>query len=191
MDRSRNRADRAEHRSAHEAAATDAHFSLGIHVTHQRVWDLPTLLTETNGALQRSGSRCAMATMRLVRSALEPELTPEQGQALGMAAATRLARSLRPGDGLAETAPGCFSLLVTDLGEPLSAWRVAERLVGRLQEPFRIADKEVSAQVEVAVVISAAGTESAEELLAATDEALEGHGASGHSDLAVLGSTIG
>jgi len=150
------------------------------------LWEPATLMAEAQAALDRSPRRCALATVKLDTAELDRRLGTGAADALAVAAITRLARTLRPGDGIAATGRGRFALLITDLQAPLDAWKVAGRVVDRLRAPFNIADKMVVAGPAVAVVVGTNELTSADELLEATESGLEAHPVEG-VELAVVG----
>lgn len=101
------------------------------------------------------------------------ELDPAVAERLPGEVAARLEGCLRPGDTVCRLAGTEFGVLLDGIREPADAARVARRIEASLEAPLRVGARAVSAGAAVGVAVSAAGRESADELLRSAASALE------------------
>ena len=111
------------------------------------------------------------------------------GDELLLAVAERLRGVLRPGDTAARFGGDEFVLLCEDLGGEQDALAIAERVVLRLREPFRLAGEEFVASASVGVAIVAAGAD-ADAVLRDADAALYRAKTLGRSRYEVFDATM-
>jgi predicted signal transduction protein with EAL and GGDEF domain len=90
------------------------------------------------------------------------------GQALMVAAETRVVRAVRPGDVVGRIGEGRLAVLAGPDEGPDGAARIAERVADRLAEPFHIAGRQVAPALRIGV--ANADGEGVEQLLRRAEE---------------------
>jgi diguanylate cyclase (GGDEF)-like protein/PAS domain S-box-containing protein len=89
-----------------------------------------------------------------------------------IAIAQRLQSQLRPGDSLARLGGDEFAVLAENFSTPEDVCAIAERLLGALAEPFRIADHELFGSASVGVVVGGAQYRAVDAVLRDADIAM-------------------
>ena len=147
---------------------------------HDDLTDLPNrrLFSEL---LQRSMARAARAVepryavlfidldgFKLVNDSLGHII----GDRFLVAIAERLQSQLRPGDSLARLGGDEFAVLAENFSTPEDVCAIAERLLGALAEPFRIADHELFGSASVGIVVGGAQYRAVDAVLRDADIAM-------------------
>jgi diguanylate cyclase (GGDEF)-like protein/PAS domain S-box-containing protein len=89
-----------------------------------------------------------------------------------IAISQRLQSQLRPGDSLARLGGDEFAVLCENFSTPEDACAIAERLLGALAEPFRIADHELFGSASIGIVLGGAQYRSVDAVLRDADIAM-------------------
>jgi diguanylate cyclase (GGDEF)-like protein len=96
----------------------------------------------------------------------------EVGDELLVAVAARLRAGLRPGDTAARLGGDEFTVLLEQLSSPDDGLLVADRILQRVREPFRLAGRELHVSVSIGMAVSPDGERSPAELLRQADLAM-------------------
>jgi diguanylate cyclase (GGDEF)-like protein len=94
------------------------------------------------------------------------------GDELLCAVADRIGRCLRPGDIAARLGGDEFAVLLIGIDDSATAIRIADRVIGSLHEPFKVAGEEVLTHASVGIATSAGTESTSQELLLNADLAL-------------------
>ncbi|MEM6454417.1 MAG: EAL domain-containing protein [Acidobacteriota bacterium] len=94
------------------------------------------------------------------------------GDELLMEMAARLQDCLRPGDTVARLGGDEFTIILEAIHAPTGATRVAERILGRLSEPFHIAGQDVVSSGSIGIAFSATGYANPDDLMRDADIAM-------------------
>jgi diguanylate cyclase (GGDEF)-like protein len=97
------------------------------------------------------------------------------GDELLRQAAARLRAAVRPGDVVGRLSGDEFAIILPGLEGVADAERLAERVVGCFDEPFRLEGREVSAGTSVGVAVHTGAQSTADELIRAADTAMYRH----------------
>jgi len=108
------------------------------------------------------------------------------GDRLLAAVAERLRASVRAGDTAARLGGDEFAVLLADMGDEAEARMAADRVFSSLRAPVTIDAHEVCASVSIGVAASAAGSETAEEMMRHADLAMYRAKANGKARYAVF-----
>ena len=145
---------------------------LAHHAFHDQLTGLPNrrlFLDRLDQALrrgERSGSTSAVLLVDVDRfSVLNDNLGQQAGDELLQEIARRIALAARPSDTLARFGGDAFTVLVEDVSSPVTAQRLAARVVHELRAPVRLSE---GREVVVSVSIGIATTEG----LATADDVL-------------------
>ncbi|WP_166178451.1 sensor domain-containing protein [Rubrobacter tropicus] len=96
----------------------------------------------------------------------------EVGDLLLVVLAERLRRCLRPEDTLARFGGDEFTVLVEDVGDPVDAVQVAERITAELRRPFSLEGRELFASASIGIALGGSYSRGPEELLRDADTAM-------------------
>ncbi|MEY9930156.1 diguanylate cyclase (GGDEF)-like protein [Catenulispora sp. GP43] len=120
-------------------------------------------------ALARAQDCGGVAAMLLIDLDNFKEVNDTQGHKVGdellVAAASRIAESVRPGDLPVRLGGDEFAVLLSDGASQGAATALAERLIGVLAEPFRLSGAPVMVRASIGVATSPGGAGGTEEVL--------------------------
>jgi diguanylate cyclase (GGDEF)-like protein len=95
------------------------------------------------------------------------------GDELLSAVAGRIRASVRDRDTVARLGGDEFALVLADIGAPVDAMEVAERLIGAIDEPFSLAGRELHIGASIGIALTESGSDDdPEELLRSADTAM-------------------
>jgi GGDEF domain-containing protein len=134
-------------------------------IDDEAVLDLAAFTAATERALGRGESR----GMVLVALGVDHLGLDAGADALLVAAESRLARTVRPGDVVGRLGRGRLAVLAGRGHDRDDAARIAERVADRLAEPFHIADREVEVGLRIGIAVDA---DDAEALIRRAEESL-------------------
>jgi GGDEF domain-containing protein len=134
-------------------------------IDDEAVLDRAAFTAATERALGRGESR----GMVLVALGVDHLGLDAGADALLVAAESRLARTVRPGDVVGRLGRGRLAVLAGRGHSRDDAARIAERVADRLAEPFHIADREVEVGLRIGIAVDA---DDAEALIRRAEESL-------------------
>ena len=111
-------------------------------------------LRQTTLANTRRGTQAAVVVLDLDNfKTINETVGPEQGDALLRAVAQRFSAELRGSDTLARLGGNEFALVVSELGQEADSARLTRRVLGLLEEPFRIGSQEVFVNASAGIAL--------------------------------------
>jgi diguanylate cyclase (GGDEF)-like protein/PAS domain S-box-containing protein len=84
----------------------------------------------------------------------------------------RLLETIGPEDTLARTGGDEFAILVKDLHEPTDALKLADRVLGILQQPFSVGDQQIYTPTSIGIALSSTDYDRPEDILRDADTAM-------------------
>jgi diguanylate cyclase (GGDEF)-like protein len=146
---------------------------------HDPLTDLPNralFLDRLNHALARARREevgVAVLLLDLDRfKVVNDSLSHSVGDQLLQAVAGRLRECMRPGDTVARLGGDEFTVLLEHVDDVSDAAHVAERVIERLQTPFRLEEHEIFSNTSIGIVLSTSGEHDAAVLMRDVEVAL-------------------
>ncbi len=131
--------------------------------------------------------RCAVLFLDLDRfKMVNDSLGHAIGDLLLIEAGRRLKKCLRPTDTLARLGGDEFAILLDEVTDASNAVRVAQRIEGELEAPFKLRGREVYSSASIGIALSTARTAGGEELLRDADTAMYRAKARGRAGYAIF-----
>ena len=129
-------------------------------------------LAQATARARRAGTLAAVLFIDLDRFKLvNDSFGHATGDELLVAVGRRLRTELRASDTVARLGGDEFALVAEDVGAPVDALEIAERLIGALDEPFTVAGRELYVGASIGIAMSE-GEDDPEELLRCADTAM-------------------
>jgi diguanylate cyclase (GGDEF)-like protein len=137
-------------------------------------------------AVRRGGTVAVMVAELSKIGAFQADRADRAGDALLVAAAMRMHECLRPHDTVARLEGDQFAIVLEDVRDEAAAGAIATRLLGSVQRPFAVGDRELSPAARIGIALARDGQSTSADLLAQAETALTRSRQHGESQYAIF-----